>query len=69
MQKTLSKREYDRMRDALDRLTSTTVVATNCFYDNLAKSWVSEAFHLFDRDKLYQERRVGPPLATSASSR
>jgi hypothetical protein len=32
-------------------------VATNCFYDNLAKSWVSEAFHLFDRYKLYQERK------------
>ena len=57
MQKTLSKREYDRMRDSLNRLTSTTIVATNCFYDNLAKSWVSEAFHLFDRYKLYQERK------------
>jgi Replication initiator protein A len=57
MRKTLSKREYDRMRDSLNRLTSTTIVATNCFYDNLAKSWVSEAFHLFDRYKLYQERK------------
>jgi phosphoglycolate phosphatase-like HAD superfamily hydrolase len=57
MRKALSKREYDRMRDALNRLTSTTIVATNCFYDNLAKSWVSEAFHLFDRYKLYQERK------------
>ena len=55
--KALSKREYDRMRDSLNRLTSTTIVATNCFYDNLAKSWVSEAFHLFDRYKLYQERK------------
>jgi Replication initiator protein A len=57
MRKALSKREYDRMRDSLNRLTSTTIVATNCFYDNLAKSWVSEAFHLFDRYKLYQERK------------
>jgi Replication initiator protein A len=57
MQKTLSMREYDRLRDFLNRLTSTTIVATNCFYDNLAKSWVSEAFHLFDRYKLYQERK------------
>jgi hypothetical protein len=57
MQKTLSMREYDRLRDSLNRLTSTTIVATNCFYDNLAKSWVSEAFHLFDRYKLYQERK------------
>ena len=57
MQKALSKREYDRLRDSLNRLTSTTIVATNCFYDNIAKSWVSEAFHLFDRYKLYQERK------------
>jgi hypothetical protein len=57
MHKPLSKREYDRLRDSLNRLTSTTIVATNCFYDNLAKSWVSEAFHLFDRYKLYQERK------------
>jgi hypothetical protein len=57
MRKALSKREYDRMRDSLNRLTSTTIVATNCFYDNLAKSWVSEAFHLFDHYKLYQERK------------
>ncbi len=57
MHKALSKREYDRMRDSLNRLTSTTIVATNCFYDNLAKSWVSEAFHVFDRYKLYQERK------------
>jgi hypothetical protein len=57
MRKALSKREYDRMRDSLNRLTSTTIVATNCFYDNLVKSWVSEAFHLFDRYKLYQERK------------
>src|SRR5262245_60715406 len=56
MRNALSKREYDRMRDSLNLLTSTTIVATNCFYDNLAKSWVSEAFHLFDRYKLYQER-------------
>jgi plasmid replication initiation protein len=45
------------LRDSLNRLTSTTIVATNCFYDNLAKSRVSEAFHLFDRYKLYQERK------------
>jgi hypothetical protein len=66
MQKAVSKREYDRMRDSLNRLTSTTIVATNCFYDNLAKSWVSEAFHLFDRYKLYQERKgrgVSPHLS------
>ena len=66
MQKALSKREYDRMRDSLNRLTSTTIVATNCFYDNLAKSWVSEAFHLFDRYKLYQERKGRASCRTSA---
>src|SRR5215510_1989496 len=67
MQKTLSKREYDRIRESLNRLTSTTIAATNCFYDNAAKSWVSETFHLFDRYKLYQEqKRQGSPLPLSA---
>jgi plasmid replication initiation protein len=66
MQKSRSKREYNRIREALNRLTSTTIIATNCFYDNLAKSWVSEAFHLFDRYKLYQERKGRPsPLPSS----
>ena len=66
MQKTLSKREYDRIRESLNRLTSTTIAATNCFYDNAAKSWVSETFHLFDRHKLYQEqKRQGSPLPLS----
>ena len=66
MQKTLSKREYDRIRESLNRLTSTTIAATNCFYDNAAKSWVSETFHLFDRYKLYQEqKRQGSPLPLS----
>lgn len=64
--KTLSKREYDRIRESLNRLTSTTIAATNCFYDNAAKSWVSETFHLFDRYKLYQEqKRQGSPLPLS----
>jgi plasmid replication initiation protein len=66
MQKSLSKREYDRIRDSLNRLTSTTIAAINCFYDNAAKSWVSETFHLFDRYKLYQEqKRHGAPLPLS----
>ena len=57
MQKTPSKREYDRIRESLNRLTSTTIAALNCFYDNDAKAWVSETFHLFDRYRLYQERK------------
>ena len=57
MQKTPSKREYDRIRESLNRLTSTTIEALNCFYDNDAKSWVNETFHLFDRYRLYQERK------------
>lgn len=57
MQKTPSKREYDRIRESLNRLTSTTIAALNCFYDNDAKAWVSETFHLFDRHRLYQERK------------
>jgi len=57
MQKTRSAREYNRIRESLNRLTSTTIIATHCFYDNLAKSWVSEAFHIFEHYKLYEDRK------------
>jgi hypothetical protein len=57
MQTALSTREDDQMWDSPNRLTSTTSVATTCVDENLAKSWVSEAFHGFDRSKLYQERK------------
>jgi plasmid replication initiation protein len=66
MQRPPSKQAYARLRVALNRLISTTIAATNCFYDNLAKSWVSESFHLFERYQVYQEqkrRAAAPPLS------
>jgi plasmid replication initiation protein len=66
MQRPPSQQEYARLRVALNRLISTTIVATNCFYDNLAHSWVSESFHLFERYRVYHEqkrRAAAPPLS------
>lgn len=63
MQRAPSQQEYARLRVALNRLISTTIAATNCFYDNLAQSWVSESFHLFERYRVYheQKRRAAAP--------
>jgi plasmid replication initiation protein len=64
MQRPPSKQEYARLRVALNRLISTTIAATNCFYDNLAQSWVSESFHLFERYRVYHEQKrrgAAPP--------
>jgi plasmid replication initiation protein len=66
MQRPPSQQEYARLRVALNRLISTTIAATNCFYDNLAHSWVSESFHLFERYRVYHEqkrRAAAPPLS------
>jgi len=66
MQRPPTQQEYARLRVALNRLISTTIAATNCFYDNLAKSWVSESFHLFERYQVYHEqkrRAAAPPLS------
>jgi len=66
MQRRPSQQEYARLRVALNRLISTTIAATNCFYDNLAHSWVSESFHLFERYRVYHEqkrRAAAPPLS------
>jgi len=56
MGKETSKRGYDRIQSALNRLVSVTVVSKNAFWDNNAKQYVSEAFHLFDSYRLYDER-------------
>lgn len=63
IQRAPSQQEYARLRVALNRLISTTIAATNCFYDNLAQSWVSESFHLFERYRVYheQKRRAAAP--------
>ncbi|HEX2999983.1 MAG TPA: replication initiator protein A, partial [Armatimonadota bacterium] len=54
--KDISKREYDRIQQSLDRLVGTTITSKNAFWDNRTKSYVSKAFHIFDSYELYREQ-------------
>lgn len=59
MGKETSKRGYDRVEEAFNRLVSVTIVSKNAFWDNKARMYVSKAFHLFDSYSLYDERLTG----------
>lgn len=52
-----SKREYDRIEEALKRLISVTVYSKNAFWDNKAKRYInsSKGFHLFESYYLHDE--------------
>ncbi|MBI3946804.1 MAG: replication initiator protein A [Armatimonadetes bacterium] len=54
--KDVSKREYDRIQQSLDRLVGTTITSKNAFWDNRARSYVSKAFHIFESYELYREQ-------------
>ncbi|NLC56620.1 MAG: hypothetical protein GX774_07290 [Armatimonadetes bacterium] len=54
--KDVSKREYDRIQQSLDRLVGTTITSKNAFWDNRTRSYVSKAFHIFDAYELYREQ-------------
>ncbi|MDH7570094.1 MAG: replication initiator protein A [Armatimonadota bacterium] len=54
--KEMSKREYDRIQQSLDRLVGTTITSKNAFWDNRRKCYVSKAFHIFDAYELYREQ-------------
>lgn len=54
--KDVSKREYDRIQQSLDRLVGTTITSKNAFWDMRTRSYVSKAFHIFDSYELYREQ-------------
>lgn len=54
--KDISKREYDRIQQSLDRLVGTTITSKNAFWDNRTRSYVSKAFHIFESYELYREQ-------------
>jgi plasmid replication initiation protein len=56
MGKESSKREYDIIEQALNRLVTVSVVSKNAFWDNKVKAYVSKAFHLFEGYDLYDEK-------------
>jgi len=51
-----TKRRYDMIGNALDRLISVVVKSENAFWDHEAKAHVTKAFHLFESYDIYDER-------------
>jgi hypothetical protein len=52
-----SQRNYDRVKQALNRLTTMSIVAENAFWDKDGRRYIeTQAFHLFDEYKLAEER-------------
>ena len=51
-----TKRRYDMIENALDRLVSVVVKSENAFWDHEAKAHVTKAFHLFESYDIYDER-------------
>jgi hypothetical protein len=54
-----SGQSYQRIEEALHRWVGVVLMYENAWWDNAAKSWVDETFHILDNVSLYdRERRV-----------
>src|SRR5215217_4929646 len=57
-----SGQSYRRIEEALHRWVGVVLMYENAWWDNAAKSWVDENFHVLDNVTLYdRERRRSPP--------
>ncbi len=54
-------RSYRRIEDALHRWVGVLLTYENAWWDNAAKSWVDENFHVLDNVSLYDRERRRPP--------
>ncbi len=52
MQSGTSKRDYERVGQAFDRLTGVLIRSTNAFWDHARQRYVTEGFHLLDSYRL-----------------
>ena len=56
-----SGQSYQRIEEALNRWVGVVLMYENAWWDNAAKSWVDENFHVLDNVTLYdRERRRAP---------
>lgn len=63
---------YRRIEEALHRWVGVVLVYKNAWWDNAAKSWVDESFHILDNVSLYdreQRKRMTKPGKATASRR
>jgi hypothetical protein len=55
---------YQRIREDLERLVGITVKATNAFWDNKAKAYVTRVFHLFESVDFFYTDPENPEQST-----
>lgn len=55
-----SGQSYQRIEEALHRWVGVVLVYENAWWDNAAKSWVDESFHILDNVTLYDRERRKP---------
>jgi hypothetical protein len=65
-----SGQSYQRIEEALHRWVGVVLMYENAWWDNAAKSWVDETFHILDNVTLYdRERRMpGRPAGSGAAA-
>lgn len=64
-----SGQSYERIEEALHRWVGVVLMYENAWWDNAAKSWVDENFHILDNVTLYdRERRKLPGKAAAKRS-
>lgn len=56
-----SGQSYRRIEEALHRWVGVVLMYENAWWDNTAKSWVDENFHVLDNVTVYDRERRGPP--------
>src|SRR6476659_10616101 len=61
-----SGQSYRRIEEALHRWVGVVLMYENAWWDNLAKSWVDENFHVLDNVTLYDRERRRTPSRSRA---
>src|SRR5918997_3026505 len=63
-----SGQSYRRIEEALHRWVGVVLMYENAWWDNVAKSWVDENFHVLDNVTLYDRERRGRAAKSGATS-
>ncbi len=63
-----SGQSYRRIEESLHRWVGVVLMYENAWWDNVAKSWVDENFHVLDNVTLYDRERRGRAAKTGATS-
>jgi hypothetical protein len=63
-----SGQSYQRIEEALHRWVGVVLMYENAWWDNAAKSWVDETFHILDNVTLYDRERRRPRGRAAAAA-